>query len=201
VLVLAVALFFVSPWLPEPSPAGAALERYSPEYDGGSLLIENYDADGALVSTESQNLATIPDLRMFSESSQAMRDELEKIYGSHENMEDAQVVEVRRRTLEAFGGMSDSTATLVLDPRGLLLLGNRGGFAGTEVVFDRPAVLLPADLGPGKSWSVRPLLGPLLARGAELVAEESANQGADHVRGRDHRRGEILRWVPAAQHV
>src|SRR5215218_3776122 len=92
VLVLAVALFFVFPWLPEPSPAGATLERYSPEYDGGSLLIENYDADGALVSTESQNLATITDLRMFSESSQAMRDELEKIYGSHENMEDAQVV-------------------------------------------------------------------------------------------------------------
>src|SRR5215213_8711236 len=89
----------------------------------------------------------------------SMRDELEKIYGSHENMEDAQVVEVRRRTLETFGGISDSTDALVLDPRGLL--GNRGGFAGTEVVFDRPALLRPADLGPGKSWSSEGKAGTL----------------------------------------
>ena len=55
VLVLVAALFFVFPWLPEPSPAGTGLERYSPQQDGGSFLIENSDADGELVSTESQN--------------------------------------------------------------------------------------------------------------------------------------------------
>ena len=67
VLVAVVALFFVFPWLPEPSPAGAALERYSPEHDGGSLLIKSYDANGRPISTQSQNLATIPDLRAFTE--------------------------------------------------------------------------------------------------------------------------------------
>jgi hypothetical protein len=55
VLVLVVALFFAFSWLPEPTSAGAALERYSPEHDGGSLLVENYDGDAKLVSTESQN--------------------------------------------------------------------------------------------------------------------------------------------------
>ncbi len=102
-LVLVVALFFVFPWLPEPSPAGAALERYSPEHDGGSILLKTYDAEGKLISTESQNLAVIPDLRAFTESRRAITDELEKVYGSPEDMEDAQVVEVRRRTLEESG--------------------------------------------------------------------------------------------------
>ena len=160
-LVLAVALFFVFPWLPEPSPAGAALERDSPEHDGGSLLIENYDADGGLISTESQNLAVIPDLRAFTESRQALADELEKVYDSPENMEDAQVVEVRRRTLEGSGGVSNTTDTLAVDSRGLLLLGSREGDAGTDLVFDRPAVLLPADLGPDKSWSSEGKAGSL----------------------------------------
>ncbi|MBA2535587.1 MAG: hypothetical protein H0V21_11315, partial [Rubrobacter sp.] len=94
VLVLVVALFFVFPWLPEPSAGGAALERYSPARDGGSLLIQSYDADGGLISTESQNLAMIPDLRSFTESRQALSDELEKLYGSPENMDEAQVMEV-----------------------------------------------------------------------------------------------------------
>ena len=161
VLVLVVALFFVFPWLPEPSPAGAALERYSPEHDGGSILLENFDADGRLLSTESQNLAVIPDLRAFTESRQAVTEELEKVYGSPEDMEDAQVVEVRRRTLEESGGVSNATDTLILDSRGLLLLGSREGDAGTDLVFDRPAVLLPADLGPGKKWSSQGKAGPL----------------------------------------
>jgi outer membrane protein assembly factor BamB len=151
-LVLVVAVFFAFPWLPEPSPAGAALERYSPTRDGGSLLIETYDADGKRVSTESQNLAMIPDLRAFTESSQALNGGLEEAYGSPEGMEDAQVMEVRRRTLEESGGISDTTDTLVLEPRGMLLLASREGDAGTEFVFDRPAVLLPADLAPGKTW-------------------------------------------------
>ena len=161
VLVLVVALFFVFPWLPAPSPAGAALERYSPEHDGGSFLLKNFDAEGRLISTESQNLAVIPDLRAFTESRRAISDELEKVYGSPEDMEDAQVVEVRRRTLEESGGVSNATDTLILDSRGLLLLGSREGDAGTDLVFDRPAVLLPADLGPGKEWSSQGKAGPL----------------------------------------
>ena len=104
---------------------GAALERYAPEHDGGSILVKNFDADGRLISTESQNLAIIPDLRAFTESGQAISDELEKVYGSPQDMEDAEVVEVRRRTLEASGRISDATDTLVLDPRGLLLLASR----------------------------------------------------------------------------
>ena len=151
-LVLVVALFFAFPWLPEPSPAGPALERYSPTRDGGSLLIEAYDADGKQVSTESQNLAMIPDLRSFTESSQALNSGLEEAYGSPENMEDAQVMEVRRRTLDESGEVSDTTDTMVLEPRGLLLLASREGAAGTEFVFDRPAILLPSDLAPGKTW-------------------------------------------------
>ena len=160
-LVLLVALFFVFPWLPEPSPAGAALERYAPEHDGGSILVKNFDADGGLISTESQNLATIPDLRTFTELGKAISDQLEDIYASPQDMEDAEVVEVRRRTLEASGEISDSTDTLVLEPRGLLLLASRSGDIGTEVVFDQPAVLLPADLGPGKRWSSEGKAGPL----------------------------------------
>jgi hypothetical protein len=161
VLVLAVALFFVFPWLPEPSPAGAALERYSPEHDGDSILVRNFDADGSLISTESQNLAAVPDLRAFTESRQAISNELDEIYGSPEGMEGAQVVELRRRTLEESGGVSNTTDTLILDSRGLLLLGSREGDAGTDLVFDQPAVLLPSDLGPGKGWSSRGKAGSL----------------------------------------
>jgi outer membrane protein assembly factor BamB len=161
VLVLLVALFFVFPWLPEPPPAGAALERYAPEHDGGSILVKNFDAKGELVSTESQNLATIPDLRTFTELGKDIGGQLEDIYTSPQDMEDAEVVEVRRRTLEASGGISDSTDTLVLEPRGLLLLANRSGETGTEVIFDQPAVLLPSDLGPGKRWSSEGTAGPV----------------------------------------
>lgn len=161
VLVLVVALFFVFPWLPEPSAGGAALERYSPARDGGSLLIKSYDVDGGLISTESQNLAIIPDLRSFTESRQALSNELEKLYGSPENMDEAQVMEVRRRTLKESGEASETTDTLILEPRGLLLLGSREGEAGTEVHFDRPAVLLPADLEPGKRWNSEGKAGSL----------------------------------------
>ncbi len=101
---------------------------------------------------ESQNQVMIPDLRAFTESSQAVNDELEKVYGSSDNMDDAQVLEVRRRTLGESGRISDATDTLVLEPRGVLLIASREADAGTEVVFDRPAVLLPSDLGPGKTW-------------------------------------------------
>jgi outer membrane protein assembly factor BamB len=161
VLVLVVALFFVFPWLPEPSPAGAALERYAPEQDGGSILVKKFDADGKLISTESQNLATIPDLRTFTELGKDISGQLEDIYTSPQNMEDAEVVEVRRRTLETTGKISDSTDTLVLEPRGMLLLANRSGDTGTEVVFDQPAVLLPSDFGPGKRWSSEGMAGPV----------------------------------------
>jgi outer membrane protein assembly factor BamB len=154
-----VALFFVFPWLPEPSPGGAALERYSPAHDGGSLLLESYDAGGRLVSTESQNLAMIPDLRSFSESPQTFSKELEEIYGSPQNMDDAQVMEVRRRTIGEAGEVSETTDILILDPRGLLLLGSREG--GTDVLFDRPAVLLPADIGPRKTWGSEGKAGSL----------------------------------------
>ncbi len=160
-LVIVVALFFVFPWLPEPSPAGVALERYAPEHDGGSTLVKSFDADGGLISTESQNLATIPDLRTFTELGKDVGGQLEDIYIFPQDMEDAEVVEVRRRTLEASGEISDSTDILVLDPRGLLLLATRSGDIGTEVVFDQPAVLLPADLGPGKRWSSEGKAGPL----------------------------------------
>ncbi|HJQ29015.1 MAG TPA: PQQ-binding-like beta-propeller repeat protein [Rubrobacter sp.] len=152
VLVLVMAFFFAFPWLPEPSPGGAALDRYSPARDGASLLVESYDKDGRLISTESQNLAMIPDLRTFTESRQGLREEIEKLYASPEDMDDAQVIEVRRRTLEGSGGISESTDTLILDPRGLRLLGSQGT-DGTDIVFDDPALLLPADLGPESSWS------------------------------------------------
>jgi outer membrane protein assembly factor BamB len=161
VLVLVMAFFFAFPWLPEPTPGGAALERYSPERDGASLLLETYDGGGRLISTESQNLATIPDLRAFTESRQGLREEIQKLYGSPENMDDAQVVEVRRRTLEESGEISESTDTLILDSRGLLVLGSREGTDSTDIVFDRPALLLPSDLGPDKSWSSKGKAGDL----------------------------------------
>ena len=160
-LVLAVGLFFVFPWLPEPSPAGATLERYAPDHDGGSILVKNFDADGELISTESQNLATIPDLRTFTELGKDISDQLEDIYTSPQDMEDAEVVEVRRRTLDASGKISDSTDTLVYEPRGLLLLASRSGETGNQIVFDQPAVLLPSDLGPGERWSSEGTAGPL----------------------------------------
>ena len=151
-LVLALALFFALPWVPEPSPGGAALERYSPARDGASLLMKTYDADGALISTESQNLATIPSLRSFTELPQGLRKELEELYSSPENMDDARVMEVRRRTLKGSGRVAESTDTLVLEPRGVLLLGSRADAGSTEIVFDPPALMLPADLGPGSRW-------------------------------------------------
>jgi outer membrane protein assembly factor BamB len=156
-----MAFFFAFPWLPEPSPGGAALDRYSPASDGASLLIESYDKEGRLISTESQNLAMIPDLRSFTESRQGLREELEKIYDSPEDMDDAQVMEIRRRTLKESGEISETTDTLILDPRGLLLLGSREGNGGTDIVFDDPALLLPADLGPEKTWSSEGKAGSL----------------------------------------
>ena len=160
-LVLVVGLFFVFPWLPEPSPAGSALERYSPGQNGGSVLVENFDADGRLVSTESQNLAAIPDLRAFTELGQDISGQLEQVYGSAQNMQDAEVMELRRRTLRSSGEISNSTDTLILSPRGMLLLANRNGEAGNQVVFDEPVVLLPADIGPEKRWTSEGKAGPL----------------------------------------
>jgi outer membrane protein assembly factor BamB len=161
VLVLVVGLFFVFPWLPDPSPAGSALERYSPEQNGGSVLVETFNADGKLVSTESQNLATIPDLRSFTELGQDISGQLEQAYGSAQNMQDADVMELRRRTLQSSGKISNSTDTLILSPRGVLLLANRTGETGNQVVFDKPVVLLPADLGPGKTWTSEGQAGSL----------------------------------------
>lgn len=161
VLVLVVALFFVFPWLPELSPGGGAIELYSPVHDGDAILIQSYNGDGKSTSTESQNLAMIPDLRSFTESRQALSGELEKLYGSPDNMVDAQVMELRRRTIEESGETSESIDTLILEPRGLLLLGSREGEAGADVLFDRPAVLLPPDLEPGKRWSSDGKAGPL----------------------------------------
>ncbi|HET7272041.1 MAG TPA: hypothetical protein VFI90_13260, partial [Rubrobacter sp.] len=78
-LLLVMAFFFAFPWLPESSPGGSALARYSPVHDGASLLVETYDSDGRLISTESQNLAMIPDLRSFTESRQGIREEIENL--------------------------------------------------------------------------------------------------------------------------
>ncbi|HEX2740347.1 MAG TPA: PQQ-binding-like beta-propeller repeat protein [Rubrobacter sp.] len=160
-LVLAMAFFFAFPWLSEPSLGGAALGRYSPARDGASLLVESYDKGGRLISTESQNLAMIPALRSFTESRQGIREELEEIYGSPQAMDDARVMEVRRRTVKESGEVSESTDTFVLDPRGLFLLGTREGAGGTDIVFDDPALMLPADLGPEKSWSSEGRAGSL----------------------------------------
>ena len=68
-------------------------------------------------------------------------------------MDDARVMEVRRRTLNESGEVSESTDTFILDPRGLLLVGSREGTGGTDIIFDDPALMLPADLGPEKTWS------------------------------------------------
>ena len=156
-----MAIFFAFPWLPEPSPGGAELERYSPASDGASRLVKSYDASGNLISTESQNLAMIPDLRSFTELREGLRGELEKTYGSPQDMDDVQVMEVRRRTLNGSGEVSETTDAFILEPRGLLLLGTREGAGGTDIVFDRPALLLPADLGPEKRWSSKGKAGSL----------------------------------------
>ncbi len=114
---MAWPFFFAFPWPSKPSAGGAALERYSPVGDGGSLLVENYDADDRFVSTESQNLAMTPDLRSFAGLREGLRKELEEIYGSPEDMDDAQVLEVRQRILEESGGISETTDTFILEPR------------------------------------------------------------------------------------
>ncbi|HET7271879.1 MAG TPA: PQQ-binding-like beta-propeller repeat protein, partial [Rubrobacter sp.] len=44
---------------------------------------------------------------------------------------------------------------------GLLLLGTREGAGGSDIVFDEPALLLPADLGPGERWSSQGKAGSL----------------------------------------
>jgi hypothetical protein len=103
----------------------------------------------------------IPDLRAFTESRQGLREEIGEIYDSPEDMDDAQVIEVHRRTMKESGRISDSTDTMILDQHGLLLLGSREGAGGTDIVFDDPALLLPADLGPEKSWSSKGKAGSL----------------------------------------
>jgi len=115
-LVFVVALLFAFPWLPEPPPGGATLARYSPVEDGASSLVETYGAEGALLSTGSQNAAVIPALKSFTQLQQGPRQALEKAYGSPEEMEDVRVVELRRRypllarAREAHGGEDPEAA-------------------------------------------------------------------------------------------
>ncbi|MEW6635903.1 MAG: PQQ-binding-like beta-propeller repeat protein [Actinomycetota bacterium] len=177
VLVSVVALFFLVPWMPEP-PAGGALDRYSPVRDGGSSLVETYGPDGRLLSTESQNLAVIPPLRSFVELREGPREVLERLHASPEEMDSARVIELRRRTVKTSGELSQTTDTLLLDGRGLLLLASREGTGATETVFDPPALLLPADLGPESRWSSKGRFGALDYALSGRVLDSGSFEGA-----------------------
>ena len=74
VVVGAVGLAFVWPWLSQSSATGGAPARYAPIRDGEGRLVIRSNPDGAPIAWESQNSRVVPGLRLYTDIRKSPRD-------------------------------------------------------------------------------------------------------------------------------
>jgi outer membrane protein assembly factor BamB len=155
IAVAGLALALAWPWRPASSAGGPALERYAPLRNGDAALHVTYDPTGAPVSWESRNVAVIPPLYAATD----LRAEADAVIGRFHPrpgkpgaVPDYEVVEVRQRTLDAGGRMTETVRLILREARGEFLVSLYDPVGDRDLVFDPPLQTLLADLRPEQRW-------------------------------------------------
>ncbi|MCC7353798.1 MAG: PQQ-binding-like beta-propeller repeat protein [Anaerolineae bacterium] len=189
-LALAIILAAVSglafalawPWRPRAAPGGPTLARYVPLRNGGATLRAAYDAAGAPVSWESQNAVMIPSLDTVTDVREAPRAVIDRFHPWPEESgeePDREIIEVRLRTLDTAGHLTETVSLILREPRGDFLVSLYDPASDRDLVFDPPLQNLSANLEPGEAWeSAGRLSGELDYRATGRVLEKGpfANQ-------------------------
>lgn len=156
---------FAFPWIELPPTFGRTIERYSPVRDGSSSLTVEYDANNAPIRWSGANTAILKSARaLASDLQQGTREEMLKIAGkSGANMssdEDTlaglsgiQILETHRRDLDGTGRPRETVFITMRDARGEFLVSLFFPANNSELVYDPPALLFPANIDPRSQWT------------------------------------------------
>ncbi len=149
---------FAYPWIDLPSTFWTPIERYSPIHDGGSSLTIEYDANNTPTRWSSTNTAILLNARaLASDLRDGSRKEILQVArqqgGQGKTDEDTlatlagtRIIETRRRDLDASGHPTELIFDSMRDARGEYLVSLFSPANNTELVYDPPALLFPANI-------------------------------------------------------
>jgi hypothetical protein len=183
VVVAAVAAAFSWPWRSASVPGGPTLARYLPLRDGSSRLVARYDSQGQLESWTSSNLALPPWLGVSGTVRKAASDLLLRTYITPEDGEipfqelqrrlqaRGQISSIRESTLDPAGRVAQMAIVNVREAAGERLVGVYTAEDNVDALYDPPALMLPSDLEPGRTWQTEGTFGSAQFRWFGRVAE------------------------------
>lgn len=175
-LMSAGALAFVWPWLPTPPAGGRDLARYAPLADGDARLLMRSGVNDPAPSWESQNFARVSILRLYFAFRKELADLVLNDYPVEQTgprrMSDSLVYELRVRSVDASGEVTNRYDVLVREPRGEFLIGFYDETNNQTLLIEPPLHALPSVLESGTEWGSEGKLGVAQYRWAARVAEK-----------------------------
>ncbi len=163
-MIACTGLAFLVPWLPPLPAGGAALARYVPISDGDSWLGQQVYPTTPANTFRSENTRILAHERaLTSELRQAAIDELRKYVlkpGETDldnnqftsRIASMQIILEEGLNLGADGKVDRTTTVILRNAAGDVQLSIYSPAQNSDLVFDPPLLLRPADFRPGAKW-------------------------------------------------
>jgi outer membrane protein assembly factor BamB len=189
-ILACTGLAFLVPWLPAFPTGGLALARYIPIYDGDAWLGEQITAATSAQAFRSENFQVLAHERaLTSELRLAAIDELRKfvLKPGETTLDDSQftsrissmqIILEEDRNLAADGKVDQSSTAILRTASGDYQLASYFPAKNSDLVFDPPILLRPANLRPGAKWQADGTLGSYQYHSSGSIAEATTYQGA-----------------------
>ena len=189
-LIVCTGLAFLIPWLPALPAGGPTLARYLPIADGDAWLGNQINVSPSVQSFRSENIRVLAHERALThELRQAAVDELRKfvLKPGETDLDDnqfnsriasMQIILADDQTLGPLGKVYRSTAVFLRTASGDYQLASYFPAQNSDLVFDPPVLLHPADFRPGAKWQADGSLGSYQYHFSGSIANETAYQSA-----------------------
>jgi outer membrane protein assembly factor BamB len=170
IVMLVVAVLFLVPWLPRPTPGGDWIATYVPLTDGDARLMLRRDGQGSTVGWMAQNTRLIAGLRVYTDLRKTIADGFlaaARLPGE-ETIPDGEVstrlnqmniIEVRTYDLGPDGEVAESWQYVSRDERGDRLVGLHYPQTDRDLTLDPPALTFPSEAKVGDTWHSEGKLG------------------------------------------
>jgi outer membrane protein assembly factor BamB len=183
-MLACTALAFLVPWLPPMPAGGAALARYVPISDGDGWLGEQVTAATSAEVFRGENMRILPHERALTSGlRQAAIDELRKfvLKPGETSLDESQIsnrvsamqiIVEEDQNLAADGKVERTSTALLRTSSGDYQLAVYSPLSNSDLVFDPPLLLHPANFRAGTQWQSSGSLGNFQYQSSGSIAAE-----------------------------